>query len=121
MKNTPGAGRTKSGQAKLNGLESVTGKTIAYAALHVGSIFFSNLMSDVIFFFQVRWFLCSEDDWRLDDGLFEKKEFFNVIVEMFELDPEDEWCKDTLAWWNSYAMILQGFMYSLLFVSNIPL
>ena len=35
LKNTPGAGRTKSGQAKLNGLVSVTPRTIAYAALHV--------------------------------------------------------------------------------------
>ena len=35
MRTTPGGGRTKAGQAKLNGLESVTPRTIAYAALHV--------------------------------------------------------------------------------------
>jgi hypothetical protein len=39
MKNTPGAARTKSGQAKLNGLHSVTPRTIAYAALHVSFIY----------------------------------------------------------------------------------
>lgn len=35
MKVTPGAARTRPGQAKLNSLESVTPRTIAYAALHV--------------------------------------------------------------------------------------
>jgi hypothetical protein len=43
---------------------------------------------------------CAEDDWRLDDGLFIKEEFFNAIVELLETDPDDDWCKDTLAWWN---------------------
>lgn len=35
MKVTPGAARTRAGQAKLNGFVSVTPRTIAYAALHV--------------------------------------------------------------------------------------
>jgi hypothetical protein len=50
---------------------------------------------------QTRWFLCVQDDWRLDDGLFDKEDFFNAIVQLFESDPSDQWCQDTLAWWNS--------------------
>lgn len=50
LKNTPGAGRTKSGQAKINGLVSVTPRTIAYAALHVRPTFhFSSLFSNDCF------------------------------------------------------------------------
>jgi hypothetical protein len=49
---------------------------------------------------QARWFLSAEDDWRLDDGLFSKQEFFNRVIELFEQDPDDEWCVETLEWWN---------------------
>ena len=35
LKNTSESGRIKSGQAKINNLEHVTGRTIAYAAVQV--------------------------------------------------------------------------------------
>jgi len=49
---------------------------------------------------KVHWFLCDKDNWRLDDGLFNKEEFFNIIVRLFESDPDDDWVKDTIQWWN---------------------
>jgi hypothetical protein len=50
---------------------------------------------------KVYWFLSDKDDWRLDDGLFKKEEFFHMIVCLFETDPDDDWVEDTLQWWNS--------------------
>jgi hypothetical protein len=50
---------------------------------------------------KVYWFLCDKDNWRLDDGLFNNEEFFHIIVCLFETDPDDDWVKDTLQWWNS--------------------
>jgi hypothetical protein len=47
--------------------------------------------------------MCAEDDWRLDDGLFIKEDFFNMVVALFEQDPEDLWCVETLDWWNKYV------------------
>lgn len=48
VRDAPGAGRTKSGQAKLNGLEAVTGRTIAYAALQVCFILHRFLIFSVL-------------------------------------------------------------------------
>jgi hypothetical protein len=47
----------------------------------------------------------ANDDWRLEDGLFNKQEFFNMIVALFEDDADDELCVETLAWWNTYAFL----------------
>lgn len=44
--------------------------------------------------------MCGQDDWRADDGKFDKEEFFETIVHLFEHDPKDIWCIETLAWWN---------------------
>jgi hypothetical protein len=51
---------------------------------------------------QAGWVLCAQDDWRCDDSLFSLQEFFKVIVDLFETDADDPWCKDTLAWWDRY-------------------
>jgi hypothetical protein len=98
-KNTPGPGRAKSGQAKINGLEHVTARTIAYAAVQVSFNFVSISWTDTCV--KVHWFLCDKDDWRLGDALFNKEAFFHVIVRLFETDPDDDWVKDTLQWWDS--------------------
>ena len=50
---------------------------------------------------KVYWFLCDKDDWRLDDGFFNKQDFFQTIVSLFETDPEDAWVGDTIQWWNA--------------------
>lgn len=38
--------------------------------------------------------------WTVDDGAFEYGVFYHNIVRMFESDPDDDWAKETLAWWN---------------------
>ena len=38
--------------------------------------------------------------WTIDDGAFEYGVFYQNIVRMFESDPDDEWVKETLDWWN---------------------
>jgi len=59
---------------------------------------------------KVYWFLCDKDDWRLGDELFNKEEFFHIIVRLFEIDPDDIWVKDTLQWWDS-CVSLSTFKY----------
>jgi hypothetical protein len=39
------------------------------------------------------------DDWRTEDDLFKREEFFDSMVSLLD-DPEDDWAKDTLKWWN---------------------
>ncbi|THH07281.1 hypothetical protein EW146_g9367, partial [Bondarzewia mesenterica] len=74
--------RTKAGQAKLNDLVEVTPRTIAYAAL------------------MTHWALCSSDDWRIEDTEFMREDFFKIIVDLFAQNPDSEWHKSTLQWWN---------------------
>ncbi|THH13550.1 hypothetical protein EW146_g6684 [Bondarzewia mesenterica] len=75
--------RTKAGQAKLNDLVEVTPRTIAYAAL------------------MTHWALCSSDDWRIEDTEFVREDFFKIIVDLFAQNPDSEWHKSTLQWWNN--------------------
>ncbi|KIM48500.1 hypothetical protein M413DRAFT_22983 [Hebeloma cylindrosporum] len=41
--------------------------------------------------------------WTLEDGAFEYGVFYQNIVRMFEDDHEDDWVKETLAWWQESA------------------
>jgi hypothetical protein len=68
-KNTPGLCCTKSEQAKLNGFDYVTARTITYAAIQVTFYFL----------------------WA-----FKKKDFFCIIVCLFETNLNDDWVKDTI-------------------------
>lgn len=44
------------------------------------------------------------ETWDIIDGLFDIPAFYYAIVELFE-DPEDEWAKETLEWWNQYVVL----------------
>lgn len=44
--------------------------------------------------------MCGESDWRLEDGIFDKQNFFENIVCLFEDDPNSDWATETLDWWN---------------------
>jgi hypothetical protein len=47
------------------------------------------------------WAICSQDDFRMDEGEFRKEKFFYAIIELFEgEDADEEWAKETLAWWT---------------------
>jgi hypothetical protein len=50
---------------------------------------------------KVHWFLCAEEGWRLENGLSNKEKFFCLIVGLLEADPDNDWAKDTLQWWDS--------------------
>lgn len=50
--------------------------------------------------------MCAQDDWRAEDGVFEKEKFFMVVASLFEDDLDDPWCVETLAWWNEYVFLL---------------
>jgi hypothetical protein len=52
---------------------------------------------------KARWLLCTQDNWRAADGLFDLEVFFNILVELFESDPDDPWCEETLEWWNTFV------------------
>lgn len=42
--------------------------------------------------------LCGRTEWGVVDRAFDAEEFYYNIVELFELDPEDEWVVETLDW-----------------------
>lgn len=44
--------------------------------------------------------MCVQDDWRTEDGIFDKKEFYEMITELFNFNLDETWCHETLAWWN---------------------
>ncbi|KIJ97623.1 hypothetical protein K443DRAFT_105360, partial [Laccaria amethystina LaAM-08-1] len=73
---------TKAGQVRLHQMEYVMPRSIAYAVMHVF------------------WFLYQYDDWHLDDGIFRINNFFNLVVETFELMGTKEWVSKTLGWWD---------------------
>ncbi|SJL11137.1 uncharacterized protein ARMOST_14540 [Armillaria ostoyae] len=75
-------GPKRRGIAKLHGMRKVTGCHIAYAAC------------------QARYALSSKDTWARTDGAFHMDVFYDVIVDLFEKYPDDEWVTTTLAWWN---------------------
>lgn len=88
-------------KASLHRLTAVTGRNIAYVCVVVSFIL-------LIFFKcwleQTRIALRGLG-WTIDDGSFEYPVFYQNIVSLFEDDPEDEWVKATLAWWNQYVKI----------------
>jgi hypothetical protein len=50
--------------------------------------------------------MCSQDDWRSEDGLFDKVAFFDHMIYLFHDDPALMWCTETLTWWNKYVLPL---------------
>ncbi|KAF8227897.1 hypothetical protein L208DRAFT_1294347, partial [Tricholoma matsutake] len=65
MHDEHGRMKTTRSQVKLNGMDSVSATSIAYAAL------------------QLCWCLSSGEDWQLDDGNFDHKKFYSMIVALF--------------------------------------
>jgi len=41
----------------------------------------------------------SLDDWRTEDDLFSRDQFFESMVSLLS-DQDDAWVKDTMSWWN---------------------
>ncbi|KAG6872227.1 hypothetical protein C0992_009749, partial [Termitomyces sp. T32_za158] len=81
---------TKPCIAHLHGLKEVTGRTIAYAAV------------------QARFALSSVEKWTRKDGNFDLQRFFEMVVRLFESNPEQPWVIDTLRWWNTNVPELQS-------------
>jgi hypothetical protein len=79
-----GKTKAKGCQAKINGMKEVTPGSIAYA--------------HTLF----RHFITGIKDWRIEDDLFDRDQFHQMICSFFELDAqgENDWAKDTLDWWN---------------------
>ena len=50
------------------------------------------------------WGICSQSDWRMEEGEMRKVQFFNSVKSLF-VGPEvnDEWAKETLAFWSEYV------------------
>ncbi|KDR80176.1 hypothetical protein GALMADRAFT_62262 [Galerina marginata CBS 339.88] len=71
----------KPSQAEKHGMTSVEPRAIAYAAV------------------QARMAL-SGLGWTINDGFFSNETFFDNVAGMFLRDPDSNWAKDTLAWWN---------------------
>lgn len=67
---------------------------------------FNGIVQDVTWRPQLRWCLCSQDDWRIEDGACNRQYFYWTIVSLFEGDSDenssdkDDWVPDTLGWWT---------------------
>jgi hypothetical protein len=81
----------------LNDMQVVTPGSIAYAALMVRDSFRIDKL--LLMPSKFRHCISSLDDWRTEDDLFKREDFFDTMVSFLN-DPEDEWVKDTMNWWN---------------------
>lgn len=89
--------KIKRPQAMLNNMKVVTPGSIA---LMVGDLM--SLVGDIrstLIHSKFRHCISSLDDWRTEDDLFKRDEFFDSMVSILD-DPDDEWVKDTMKWWN---------------------
>ncbi|KAG6825294.1 hypothetical protein H0H92_004132, partial [Tricholoma furcatifolium] len=73
---------TKPSKAFLHSLTSVTGRTLAYAAV------------------QACFAISSVEAWNSCDGPFDYEMFYFNMVAIFEDEPENPWVVETLKWWN---------------------
>ncbi|KAF8235262.1 hypothetical protein L208DRAFT_1085519, partial [Tricholoma matsutake] len=89
MHDEPGHMKMKGSQARLNGMDSVSTTSIAYATL------------------QFHWCHSCGEDWRLNDGNFDCEKFYSMIAALFNDNDADDtsesgevsWAEDTLRWW----------------------
>ncbi len=58
-----------------------------------------------MFLSKAQYALSSKDTWCRVDGAFQMDVFYDVIVDLFEKYPDNEWVVDTLSWWNDYIFI----------------
>lgn len=47
--------------------------------------------------------ISSSSTWSVLDGTFNAKRVFYDIVKLFETDPGDAWCVETLKWWDQWV------------------
>ncbi|KAH9478018.1 hypothetical protein JR316_0010253 [Psilocybe cubensis] len=90
LKDKPGQTKTRSSQAKIHHMKTVTPASIAYACL------------------LIRYSISSIEDWRIEDNVFDRHEFYKYIISLFEPDKKDdgdsEWSMDTIEWWNAKVL-----------------
>ncbi|KAF9555175.1 hypothetical protein CPC08DRAFT_643207 [Agrocybe pediades] len=89
VKELPGQAKTRKPQARINGMESVTAGSIAYAAV------------------MFRYAITSSDDWRQDEKVFYFSEFFRSVMSFFDEEDEDfdaEWVTDLVEYYNVYVL-----------------
>lgn len=95
-----GSGKKKC-NAEIHRLSGATPRTIAYAAVHVCEVWLYNHLLIIV---QSHMAMSSSSGWRRFDGDFDYKQFYNLIVDLFEGPLADPvWAKHTLQWWNKYV------------------
>ncbi|KAF8154665.1 hypothetical protein B0H34DRAFT_809198 [Crassisporium funariophilum] len=85
LQDQPKQTKMKGLQAKRNKMTSVMAGSIAYTCV------------------QYRHAILTITDWRVEDWLFDRDEFYDAIVKMFNdgKDDDPDWVKDTFEWWNA--------------------
>ncbi|KAG6818546.1 hypothetical protein H0H92_002622, partial [Tricholoma furcatifolium] len=73
---------TKPSKAFIHSMTTVTGRTLAYAAV------------------QARFAISSVETWSMRDASFDYEMFYFNIVAIFEDEPDNPWVQETLHWWN---------------------
>jgi hypothetical protein len=58
--------------------------------------------------------LNSTEHWTALDGNFNLEVFYNLIVDLFEQDPNDPWVVDTLEFWNKciYQVFISFYLHA---------
>ena len=71
--------------------------------MHSGALFFVETILNAKFHSKYRHAISTVKDWRIEDRLFDRDEFFDSIIKTFndEGDRDPECSKDTFEWWNA--------------------
>jgi hypothetical protein len=90
---------TRSGNARIHGMTSVTPASIAYVATQVRMLY-QPICNYTIIPLQTRFALSSSAVFSRSDTVTDSERFFSSIVELFEDPEEKEEVEDLLVWWN---------------------
>jgi hypothetical protein len=96
---------TRSHVASLLGMTAVTGRSVAYIAIQVWATILGLPLANYISS-QVRFALSSGCSWSESDGDFSYPDFYNNIVDFFEVTPGPQAKKrvdDLLKWWTLWV------------------
>jgi hypothetical protein len=94
---------TRSGNARIHGMKSVTPASIAYIATQVIFLSFYVYNTNSACFLQARFALSSSPVFSRSDTVTDSEGFYNSVLQLLEEPDEQEEVQDLLMWWNRYG------------------
>lgn len=93
---------TRSGNAYLHGMKSVTKGSLAYIATQVRCKFFHDSL--YLPFLQVRFSLSSSSVFSRTDTVTDSENFYHSILDLLEDPDETEEVADLMTWWTRFVI-----------------